>query len=186
MNIIAFMGYCAERRKDMIIKYNDYSPVIAENVFVAPNCTIIGRCTIEENCSIWFNSVIRADVNEIKIGSNTNVQDGCVLHCDHDYDVSIGSNVTIGHNAIVHGCKIGSNCIIGMGATILDGAAIGDNCIVGANSLITSRKQIPSGSMVIGSPAKVVRELTKEEIEGIRKSVAGYVTLSKEYLISES
>lgn len=169
----------------MIIKYKNYSPVIAQNVFIAPNCTIIGRCTIEEDCSIWFNAVIRADVNEIKIGSNTNVQDGCVLHCDHDYDVSIGSNVTIGHNAIVHGCKIGSNCIIGMGATILDGAVIGDNCIVGANSLITSRKQIPSGSMVIGSPAKVVRELTAEEIEGIRKSVAEYVILSKEFLHSK-
>lgn len=169
----------------MIIKYKNYDPVIAQNVFVAPNCTIIGRCTVEEDCSIWFNAVIRADVNEIKIGRNTNVQDGCVLHCDHDYDVSIGSNVTIGHNAIVHGCKIGSKCIIGMGATILDGAVIGDNCIVGANSLITSRKQIPSGSMVIGSPAKVVRELTAEEIEGIRKSVAEYVILSKEFIPSK-
>lgn len=169
----------------MIIKYKNYSPIIAPNVFLAPNCTVIGGCTIEEACSIWFNAVIRADVNEIKIGRNTNIQDGCVLHCDHDYGVSIGSNVTIGHNAIIHGCKIGNNCLIGMGATILDGAVIGDNCIIGANSLITSGKQIPAGSLALGSPAKVARELTLEEIESIRQSVAGYVTLSKEYLHSE-
>jgi carbonic anhydrase/acetyltransferase-like protein (isoleucine patch superfamily) len=174
-----------KRRKYMIIKYKNYSPQIAENAFTAPNSSIIGRCTIEENCSVWFNVVIRADVNEIKIGSNTNRQDGCILHCDHDYATIIGSNVTVGHNAIVHGCTIGNNCLIGMGATILDGAVIGDNCIIGAGALVTSRKQIPAGSMALGSPAKVVRELTAEEIEGIKRSVAGYVSLSREYLMSK-
>lgn len=169
----------------MFFKYKNYTPQIADNAFLAPNSTIIGRCTIEENCSIWFNVVIRADVNEIKIGKNTNIQDGCILHCDHDYATVIGSNVTVGHNAIVHGCKIGDNCLIGMGATILDGAVIGDNCIIGAGALVTSRKEIPAGSMVLGSPAKFVRELTVEEIEGIRKSVAGYVTLSREYLMTK-
>lgn len=167
----------------MIIKYKDYSPQIADNSFIAPNSTIIGRCTIEENASVWFNSVLRADVNEIRIGKNVNIQDGSVLHCDHNYPLIIADNVTIGHKAIIHGCSIGSNCIVGMGSTILDGAVIGDNCIVGANSLVTSGKRIPNGSLVIGSPAKVVRELTEEEIEGIKKSVAGYVDLSREYLI---
>ncbi len=166
----------------MLISYKGKKPVIAESAFIAPNSTIIGDCTISENCSIWFNAVIRADVNEIRIGSGTNIQDGAVLHCDHDYGVSIADNVTIGHNAIVHGCTIESNCIIGMGSTILDGAHIGENCIIGANSLVTSNKKIPKGSLVMGSPAKVVRELTPEEIEGIKKSVEGYVELSRVYI----
>lgn len=170
----------------MVIKYKNYIPEIANNTFIAPNSTVIGRCIIEEDASVWFNVVIRADVNEIKIGKRVNVQDGSVLHCDHDYGVTIQDNVTVGHNAIIHGCSIGSNCIIGMGSTVLDGAVIGENCIVGANSLVTSGKQIPGGSLVMGSPAKVVRELTAEEIEGIKKSVAGYVALSKEYLMENN
>ena len=154
----------------MIIKYKNYSPKIAKDTFIAENSTIIGRCTIEHNSSVWFNATIRADVNEIIIGKNVNIQDGSVIHCDHEYAVSIADNVTIGHNAIVHGCKIASNCIIGMGSTILDGATIGENCIIGANSLITSCKVIPAGSLVMGSPGKVVRELSVEEIEGIKKN----------------
>lgn len=165
----------------MLVSYKHYRPNIGENVFIAENSTIIGRCFIGENCSVWYNAVLRADVNEIIIGNGTNIQDGCVLHCSDGYKTSIGENVTVGHNVIIHGCTIGSNCIIGMGATILDGAVIGDNVIVGANSLITSGKTIPSGVMVMGSPAKVVRKLTYEEIEGIRLSGEGYVRLSKEY-----
>jgi carbonic anhydrase/acetyltransferase-like protein (isoleucine patch superfamily) len=166
----------------MVIKFTDRSPIIDKNAFVAQNSTIIGNCVIEENASIWFNTVIRADVNQIRIGKNVNIQDGSVLHCDHDYATTIEDNVTIGHRAIIHGCTISSNCIIGMGSVILDGAVVGSNCIVGANSLITSGKQIPEGSLVMGSPAKVIRPLTPEEIEGIKVSVAGYVTLSKEYI----
>ncbi|MDF2839732.1 MAG: putative carbonic anhydrase/acetyltransferase [Clostridia bacterium] len=165
----------------MIIQYKNHSPKIAHNAFVAPNSTIIGRCTVEENSSIWFNVVIRADVNEINIGKNVNIQDGSVVHCDHDSAVTVSDNVTIGHNAIIHGCSIGSNCIIGMGSTILDGVVIEGNCIIGANSLVTSGKQIPEGSLVMGSPAKVIRQLSETEIEGIKNSVAGYVSLSKEY-----
>lgn len=165
----------------MIVSYKHYKPSIGGNTFIAENSTIIGRCFIDENCSIWYNAVLRADVNEIRIGSCTNIQDGCVIHCAQDYKTSVGDNVTVGHNAIIHGCTIGSNCIIGMGAIILDGAVVGDDVIVGANSLITSRKTIPSGVMLMGSPAKVVRKLTPEEIEGIRDSAEGYVKLSKEY-----
>jgi len=165
----------------MIIKYQNFNPNIDNNVFIAPNSTIIGRCSIKENSSVWFNAVIRADVNEISIGQNVNIQDASVLHCDHEHPVNIADNVTIGHSCIIHGCSIGSNCIIGMGSTILDGAVIGDDCIIGANSLVTSGKNIPKGSLVMGSPAKVIRTLTEEEIEGIKKSVAGYVALSKEY-----
>lgn len=165
----------------MIILYKHYKPYLKNNVFMAENSTIIGRCFIGEDCSIWYNAVLRGDINEIKIGKGTNIQDGCVVHCDKIHGTKIGENVTVGHNAIIHGCTIGSNCIIGMGATILDGAVVGDNVIIGANSLVTSGKTIPSGVMAIGSPAKVARELTPEEIEGIRRSAEGYVKLSKEY-----
>jgi carbonic anhydrase/acetyltransferase-like protein (isoleucine patch superfamily) len=165
----------------MIIAYKHYKPEIAESAFIADNSTIIGRCRIGTDCSVWYNTVLRADVNEIRVGRGTNIQDGCVVHCDDEYMTNIGENVTIGHKAIIHGCTIGTNCIIGMGSTILDGAVVGDNVIVGANSLITSGKVIPSGVLVMGSPAKVVRELTAEEIEGIRHSAAGYIALSKEY-----
>lgn len=165
----------------MILNYLNHKPEIDQSVFLAPNCTVIGQCHIGANSSIWFNTVLRGDVNEIRIGQNTNIQDGSVVHCDHDHPVKVSDHVTIGHNAIIHGCTIGSNCIIGMGATILDGAVIGSNCIVGANSLVTSGKQIPDGSLVMGSPAKVVRQLTSEEIQGITKSVMGYVNLSKQY-----
>lgn len=166
----------------MIMSYKHYKPEIDTSAFVAENSTIVGRCFISEDCSIWFNTVLRADVNEIRVGRGTNIQDGCVVHCDDEYGTNIGENVTIGHNAIIHGCTIGSSCIIGMGSTILDGAVIGNNVIVGANSLITSGKTIPSGVLVMGSPAKVVRELTPEEIEGIRHSVKGYIILSREYM----
>lgn len=166
----------------MIKSYKHYKPKIEKNTFVAENSTIIGRCFIGENCSIWYNTIIRGDVNEIVVGRGTNIQDGCVVHCAKDYSTTIGKGVTIGHNAIVHGCIIGDNCLIGMGSTILDGAVIKDNVIVGANSLITPGKTIPSGVLVMGSPAKVVRELTPEEIEGIRYSAEGYMILLKEYI----
>lgn len=166
----------------MIKAYKHYRPHIEKSVFLAENSTIIGRCFIEEDCSIWFNAVLRADINEIRLGKGTNIQDGCIVHCDRDYPAHIGGNVTVGHNAIIHGCTIGRNCLIGMGTTILDGAIIGDNVIVGANSLITSGKVIPPGVLVMGSPAKVVRELTPEEIEEIGRSVSGYIELSKEYI----
>jgi carbonic anhydrase/acetyltransferase-like protein (isoleucine patch superfamily) len=166
----------------MLVSYKQYKPEIKKNVFISGSSTIIGRCFISEDCSIWYNAVLRADVNEIIIGRETNIQDGCIIHCDHDYKTIIGNNVTVGHNAIIHGCTIGRNCLIGMGSTILDGAVIGDNVIIGANSLITHGKTIPSGVLAMGSPAKVVRELTSEEIEGIRQSVEGYVKLSREYV----
>lgn len=165
----------------MIISYKHYKPSIGKNTFITENSTIIGRCFIGENCSIWYNTVVRADVNEIIVGRGTNIQDGCVVHCAKDYKTIIGENVTIGHNAIIHGCTIGNNCLIGMGTIILDGAVIGDNVIVGANSLITSGKKIPSGVLVMGSPAKVVRELVPAEIEEISHSAEGYLILSKEY-----
>lgn len=165
----------------MKIMYKAYEPYISSSAFVAENSTVAGRCSIGEDCSIWYNAVLRADVNEIIVRKGTNLQDGCVVHCDKDFRTEIGEYVTVGHKAIIHGCTIGSNCIVGMGSTILDGAVIGDNVIIGANSLVTSGKTIPAGVLAMGSPARVVRELTSEEIERIRCSAEGYIRLSKEY-----
>lgn len=166
----------------MILKYKDTFPVISDNCFVAPNASIIGDCRIGNNSSIWFNTVLRGDDNSILIGENTNIQDGSVIHAAHDNKTIIGNNVTIGHGAIVHACKIEDNCLIGMGSTILDGVIIEKNVIIGANSLVTSGKKIPSGSLVIGSPARIMRQLTAEEVDSIKKSAFEYVELMKSYI----
>lgn len=165
----------------MIIEYQGKRPAIGKNTFLAPNSTVIGDCHIGEDCGIWFNAVIRADVDSVAIGKNTNIQDGCVIHCDHGYPVRIGDGVTVGHNAILHGCTIGDSCIIGMGSTILDGASIGKNSIVGANSLVTSGKSFPENSLIMGSPAKAVRTLSEQETASIRQSAGGYVALKEAY-----
>ena len=166
----------------MLKSYKQSKPSIDKGVFLAENCTVIGSCFLADDSSVWFNAVLRGDVNEIWIGKGTNIQDGCVVHCDKKHAVHIGEYVTVGHNAIIHGCTVGNNCLVGMGSTILDGAVIGDNVVIGANTLVTPGKSIPSGVLAVGSPAKVVRELSPEEIEGIHQSSEGYIRLSKEYL----
>ena len=165
----------------MIVEYQGKRPVVGKNTFLAPNSTVIGDCRIGEDCGIWFNAVIRADVSSVDIGKNTNIQDGCVIHCDHGYPVRIGYGVTVGHNAILHGCTIGDSCIIGMGSTILDGASIGKNSIVGANSLVTSGKSFPENSLIMGSPARAVRTLSEQETASIKQSAHGYVDLKEAY-----
>lgn len=169
----------------MIIEYNKIVPIIDESAFIASNATIIGRCKIGKSSSVWFNSVVRADENDIIIGDNTNIQDGCVLHNSNEHILVIGSNVTVGHNVTLHGCKIGDNCLIGMGSTVLDGAIIGKNVIIGANSLITSGKSIPDNSLAIGSPAKVIRQLTEEEVNTIKESSVDYVKKALNYKFSQ-
>jgi len=152
---------------------------IAKSVFLAHGAQIIGNVEIGENSSVWYNAVLRGDSNTIRIGKNTNVQDNAVLHVNLKQELTIGDDVTIGHGAIVHGHKIGNNVLIGMGAIILDGVEIGDNCIIGAGALITQNKVIPAGSMVYGSPAKVIRPLTAEEIASIGESAKHYCEASK-------
>ena len=147
---------------------------IAKSVFVAPGAQIVGDVEIGENSSIWYNAVLRGDSNLIKIGQNTNVQDNAVLHVNLEQELLIGDDVTIGHGAIVHGHKVGNNVLIGMGAIILDGVEIGDNCIIGAGALVTQNKVIPTGSMVYGSPAKIIRPLTEEEIASNKESAKHY------------
>ena len=148
---------------------------IADKVYIAEGAKVIGDVTIYENSSVWYNAVIRGDSNTIIIGEKTNVQDNAVMHTSHNHALTIGNQVTIGHGAIVHGCTVGDNVLIGMGAIILDGAVIGDNCIIGAGALVTQNKEIPEGSLCVGSPARVMRELTAEEKESILENANEYV-----------
>ena len=154
---------------------------IHESVFVADGAVVRGRVTIGENSSVWFNAVIRAEQDEIRIGSRTNIQDTAVIHVDPGYPAIIGDDCTIGHNAIIHGCTIGNNCIIGMGAIIMDGAVIGDNCIIGAGSLVSEHKEIPANTIAFGNPAKILKTMTEENSAANLKSAEGYVKEAKEY-----
>jgi len=165
----------------MIIKYNGHMPDIHESSFIADNATVIGKVTLKKNASIWYGTVVRGDGNYISIGENTNIQDNCTIHINSDNPTLIGDFVTAGHGAILHACTVGNNVLIGMGAIVLDGAEIGDNVIIGAGSLVPPGKKIPSNTLVIGSPAKIVRELTPEDIDKIKDTAQHYVKFAKEY-----
>jgi len=165
----------------MIISYKGKTPKIAPSAFVAENAVIIGDVEIGENSSVWFGCVIRCEENKIVIGKNTNIQDLTTIHTDHCCSVIIGDNVTVGHNVVLHGCEIGNNVLIGMGTIIMNGSKIGDNSLIGAGSLITQNMVIPPNTLVFGRPAKVIRELTSEEIEKIAISAKEYIELSNEY-----
>jgi len=166
----------------MIMEYKGKKPEIHNSCFVAHSADIIGDVTIGEGGSVWFGAVIRGDINSISIGKNSNIQDNCVVHANGDGTPTIvGENVTVGHSVILHGCDIGDNCIIGMGAIILDGAKIGKNTIIGAGALVPGNKEIPSGVLCLGSPAKVVRELTEEEIANFKITAEHYVEAAAEY-----
>ena len=152
-----------------------------EDYFIADNATVIGSVVIENNASIWFNVVIRGDNDVITIGENSNVQEGSVLHTDPGIKLTIGKNVTVGHKVMLHGCTIGDNSLIGINSVILNGAKIGKNCLIGANCLITENKEIPDGSLVMGAPGKVVRELSPEQQAGLQMSAASYVNNFKRF-----
>ncbi len=149
-------------------------PEIHESVFVAEDANIIGKIKLSEKSSVWFCSTLRGDNELISVGVGSNIQENCVLHTDIGFPLTIGKNCTIGHKAMLHGCTIGDNTLIGMGATILNGAQIGKNCLVGAGALITEGKSIPDGSMVLGMPGKVVKELDEDAINGLLKSAENY------------
>ena len=145
----------------MILKFKEHYPKIDASAWIAPSADVIGKVFIGENSSIWFGCVLRGDVNDIIIGKNTNVQDLSMIHMDTDSKTILGDNVTIGHKVMLHGCTIENNCLIGMSATILDHAVIGEGSIVGANSLVTSGKVFPPKSLIMGSPAKVVKNTNR-------------------------
>jgi carbonic anhydrase/acetyltransferase-like protein (isoleucine patch superfamily) len=149
--------------------------------WIADNATVIGDVVLENNASIWFNCVVRGDNDRITIGENSQLQDGCILHVDAGFPITVGRNVSIGHMSMLHGCTIGDGTLIGIKSVILNGAEIGRNCVVGANSLVTEGKKIPDGSLVLGSPAKVVRPLTDDEIRLYNSFADDYVARSKQY-----
>lgn len=159
----------------------DRVDIAGEDYFVADNAAVIGRVRLENNASVWFSAVIRGDCELITVGENSNVQDGAVLHTDLGCPLVIGKNVTIGHQAMLHGCTIGDNSLIGINAVVLNGARIGRNCLIGANSLVTENQEIPDGSLVMGSPAKVIKPLSTELVAGLTESALTYVNRFKQF-----
>ena len=153
--------------------------------FIAPNATVVGEVELGEGVTVWYQAVVRGDSNTIKIGSNTNIQDGTIIHVDHDAPVEVAENVTIGHQCLLHGCTIEKGALIGMGSTILNHAVIGENSLIGAGSLVTEGTVIPPNVLAFGRPAKVIRPLTEEEIEKNRKNIQHYVDLGEKYLKGE-
>lgn len=167
----------------MLIKpYGDHTPCFHSTVRAAENVSVIGDVTLEENSSLWYGTIVRGDAAPIIIGTNTNIQDGCILHADPGIPAVIGKNVTVGHGAILHGCTVGDNCLIGMGATLLNNCVIGEGSIIAAGALVTERTVIPPGSMVMGCPGKVVRTIRPDELAANRISAEHYVALATEQL----
>lgn len=163
----------------MIMNFMDKKPTLKEDVYISETSVIIGDVTLKRNANIWFGAVLRGDVNSIIIGENTNIQENTIIHVEENEQVEIGNGCTIGHGAIIHGCTIGNNTLIGMGSIILNGAEIGNNTIVGAGSLVTQNKKFEDGVLIIGNPARVVRNLTEEEIKTNNRSCIEYIELSK-------
>ena len=167
----------------MILSYKVYNPEIHYTCYVSANAVVVGRVTVKKNASIWYGTVIRGDESSIEIGENTNVQDNCTIHINRNMPTKIGDNVTIGHGAIIHACTIGNNVLVGMGAIVLDGAVIDDDVIIGAGSLVPPGKHIPANSLVMGSPAKLVRELNEGDKKSIKQSAEHYVEIAKNHKI---
>lgn len=166
----------------MAIYQLDYLiPTVHHTAWVADNAQIIGHVTLAENSSVWFGAVIRGDTSTIRVGTGSNIQDNSVLHADVGVPLSIGDNVSVGHQVMLHGCTIGDNSLIGIGAVILNHAKIGKNCLVGAGALVTEGKEFPDGSMIIGSPAKAVRMLSPEQIEGLKMFAQHYIDNAQRY-----
>ena len=164
-----------------IYELDGKSPRIGEGAWVADNATVIGDVVLGPNASVWFGAVVRGDTETIRIGANTNIQDLSVLHADHGKPLTIGDNVTVGHQAMLHGCTIGDNTLIGIQAVVLNGARIGRNCIVGAGSVVTEGKEFPDNSLIIGSPAKVVRTLDDTAARMLAASAEHYVGNAQRY-----
>ena len=149
--------------------------------WIAPNATVVGDVTLQEDVSIWYGAVLRGDSGAITVGRGTNIQDNCVLH----EKTTIGAGCTVGHGAIVHGCTIGNRCMVGMGAMVLTGAVIGDDCLIGAGALVTGKMTAPAGSVLLGSPAKIVKQITPEQMEEIRLDGENYIRLAQAQAIKE-
>lgn len=158
-----------------IYELDGHAPQLALNAWVADSAQVIGQVTLEEDVSVWFGTVIRGDSEHIRIGRGANIQDGSVLHADAGVPLTLGENVSVGHKVMLHGCTVGEGSLIGIGAVVLNHARIGKNCLVGAGALVTEGKEFPDGSMILGSPAKAVKQLTPEQIAGLQRIATHYV-----------
>jgi carbonic anhydrase/acetyltransferase-like protein (isoleucine patch superfamily) len=164
-----------------VYQLGELSPDIAASAWVADSARVIGNVSLGDDASVWFGVVIRGDTERIAIGRGSNIQDNSVVHADAGFPVSVGEGVTVGHQAMLHGCTIGDHSLIGIQAVVLNGAKIGRHCLVGAGSLVTEGKEFPDGSLIMGSPAKVVRALTPEQIEHLKLSALGYVDNARRF-----
>ncbi len=164
-----------------IYELDGVAPQVAASAWVADSAQVMGGVTLGEEASVWFGTVVRGDTEHITIGAGSNIQDASVLHADEGKPLVIGERVTVGHQVMLHGCTIGDESLIGIGAIVLNGARIGRHCLVGAGALVTEGKEFPDGSMIIGSPARVVRQLTPEQIEGLRWSARHYVDNARRF-----
>ncbi|MGD9683408.1 MAG: gamma carbonic anhydrase family protein [Candidatus Obscuribacterales bacterium] len=167
---------------DMIYQFLEHRPQIHETAYVAPTAVVIGRATLKQGASVWFNTVIRADINSIEIGENTNVQDSSVIHVTHEHSVQLGDRITVGHAAVIHGARIDSDCLIAMGAVILDGAHIGSGSIVAAGAVVAPGMMVPENSLLMGIPARVVRRVHSRDKERFERNWRNYLEYSKQYM----
>lgn len=164
-----------------IYQLGDQCPQVHDTAWVADSAQLMGAVTVAADASVWFGVTVRGDTEHITIGEGANIQDGSVLHADHGMPLTVGKQVTVGHMVMLHGCTIGDESLIGIGAVVLNGAKIGKNCLVGAGSLVTEGKEFPDGSMIMGAPAKVVRQLSPEQIDGLRRSAEHYVDNARRF-----
>lgn len=168
-----------------IENFAQYSPTINSSAFVAASADVIGRVTLEQECSIFYNATLRGDINEIVIGPRSNVQDNAVVHLADDYGCYVGELVTVGHSAILHACTVRDEVLVGMGAIVLDGAVIGERSIIGAGALVTGGTEVPPGSLVLGSPARIVKTLSLNDQAEIKSWAEKYVRVSREFMNRE-
>jgi len=159
-----------------IYSIDGHAPSVAPDAFVVDNATVIGRVTLQARASVWFNAVLRGDGDRIVVGEQSNVQDGAVLHVDPGFPLTLGERVSVGHQAMLHGCTIGAGSLIAIKAVVLNGAVIGEQCLVGAGAIVTERKTFPDRMLIIGVPAKAMRELTDAEVANLASAAAGYVS----------
>lgn len=165
----------------MLVPFGEHCPLVVPSVLMAPGSFLVGAVSIGRDSSVWFGAVLRADIARIRVGERTNIQDGTVVHVSHGIPAEIGDDVTIGHRCVIHGATIGNAALVGMGSVVLDGAVIGDESIVGAGSLVTKGKVFPPRSLIMGSPAVLVRDLSAEEVASLYSSAARYVELKGKY-----
>ncbi|HEY4084258.1 MAG TPA: gamma carbonic anhydrase family protein [Burkholderiaceae bacterium] len=164
-----------------VYQLGEHVPEIADDAWVAGSAEVVGRVTLDAGVSIWFNAVLRGDSETLHIGPGSNIQDGSVCHADAGFPLVLGEGVTVGHKVMLHGCQVGDHSLIGIGAVILNGARIGKHCLVGAGALVTEGKEFPDGSMIIGSPAKAVKQLTEQQMDGLKMIAKHYVANARRY-----